>query len=1169
MVPNKKNFISPDAAGLVDLDALIPENRMNEVRLVSNLFKGDMILSGLSEGRYVFGPGDPLLLNNPSIAISKIQIALQIVLPEVHEGNEARTLFKEFHRKTNPKLQINGKYDTDTASYVTKFQTRFATTVYNLDVDGIVGTNTIRALDKELEKIKYYDIDKRKTIHNFSKSKPCGYYTVCAKPSPIVDANDPDNTPINATYKAYLYEEPLASAKHIAEIPFNMRVRIIDIIGMTGWCYVEVDPNPDTYTLDVQKNIYLRPQAIPVDRVTTPSVNKVRVDFEYLSNPQDGTLDPSKQYFRYLVCPPNLTAYYADPSEPPVVPPGPTQPPPPGPSPTPSPAPPAIPPLPPDGRIDDAKIAKYYTTGYMLLSDLWTHSEMPDPDAILHKISPSAPYNTLSNLVGNYYNPSGASEQSFYQHAVLYSNNPGGNPTMDQYRLDKNTGTYSDKRPGQVASIRFVSTSQSWVNILNPLDWITDLSPISLAASTWDAWEAKLRGKAGKSVWGSIDIQLVAYKYVWIPGPRYAKSLKETLDISQYKTPLQTIRDYVDTLWNIAVPTGNGSLIDLLDDLWPINMGYNVEAGLGITFGIPVQVFAEKYMYFYRKDADTFKLVRRGKVGGGLNLQAGMGFFMGSGKRTNKQFSEPQDTTQRLGFGGQLGAGLEATLAIGIHEEFEFNFREDHAIAKMLIAIMGIDPLVTVAQVVSQTTIASKFFTNFKMYNLDPSDYRTLVRVEIIRNISGGAGISGGLRLGTGDGESYWNDPDARDTYGQGEGFLLSTITSLLSVTLGWNFNVEFCVGAEIRFKGWKLDESIGIYIPEEVEADVYTEASTALEMSQRLIDAQLFAGSLVGLPIAIPTFNFGLGVKFKFGFVFVAGTFGQIAEPCVHYLPAATPNPDYVNGPHFGFRGFEIYYKSGTFDVYDGPASEVAIAFTPFSSWPPADINDIVNNLEFIRIKRRLGLDTIFGSQYKSSVANNFVDRLASKSHADFTQSKGLIIEGFATFEFKFDGYTARQKITELIQEIQTRDTSDLGRAVWYLVTKFVLGRTPERPEIINSILAQLCEPINLPETKVEAHFGCGVGFAFGASAGVGLTARLQANVSVMVIWDYNMTAEFIALLNPVQYNLCDAAQTFLHEPERVDSRYQYELDPDKSKFSDWYREGVLNIEPLKEIEE
>lgn len=156
--------------------------------------------------------------------IGKIQIALRVVIPY---RNPAR--FEEFKTFT-----IDRKYSLVTASHVAAYQA-----MLGLDQTGIVDSETLMALDKDLYDIHFFNADpdkgEIKVLHDRSRSVDVGKYTVVTE---ISGAN--------------LRSEPStqSDATILKALAVNSRVRIISIAVTArtedprnaSWCYVEVEP---------------------------------------------------------------------------------------------------------------------------------------------------------------------------------------------------------------------------------------------------------------------------------------------------------------------------------------------------------------------------------------------------------------------------------------------------------------------------------------------------------------------------------------------------------------------------------------------------------------------------------------------------------------------------------------------------------------------------------------------------------------------------------------------------------------------------------------------------------------------------------------------------------------------------------------------------------------
>lgn len=222
--PYSRHFTS--AQGAANALAEAREKADARQRLRSWLFANNPKLTEILRGGFVLkvdvDAGNRYVITEDYVG--KIQIALRVVIP--YRDPSQFEAFRSF--------AIDRKYGPVTASHVASYQA-----MVGLDQTGIVDTETLMALDKDLYDIHFFNADPEKgeikVLHDRSLSVSVGKYTVVSTPSGANLRTEP-STQSNVTI--------------IKALPFNTRVKIISIAVTTrtgdprdaSWCYVEVEP---------------------------------------------------------------------------------------------------------------------------------------------------------------------------------------------------------------------------------------------------------------------------------------------------------------------------------------------------------------------------------------------------------------------------------------------------------------------------------------------------------------------------------------------------------------------------------------------------------------------------------------------------------------------------------------------------------------------------------------------------------------------------------------------------------------------------------------------------------------------------------------------------------------------------------------------------------------
>jgi hypothetical protein len=141
----------------------------SRIRLTSALLKDNQVLQDVADKRYSLAAYKS---TGPHVAI--LGKAIKIVLPELlGAGATGAGSFKEMHGLSpySDPFVPGMLFDTRLESYVKVYQS-----FKGLAADGVIGSNTVRALEQDLNEIWYYDIVKEKVIHNRSVEVRVGRY---------------------------------------------------------------------------------------------------------------------------------------------------------------------------------------------------------------------------------------------------------------------------------------------------------------------------------------------------------------------------------------------------------------------------------------------------------------------------------------------------------------------------------------------------------------------------------------------------------------------------------------------------------------------------------------------------------------------------------------------------------------------------------------------------------------------------------------------------------------------------------------------------------------------------------------------------------------------------------------------------------------------------------
>ncbi len=141
----------------------------SRIRLTSALFSDNQVLQAVSDKRYALAA-----YKSPGPHVAILGKAIKIVLPELlGAGATGVGSFKEMHGLSpySDPFVPGMLFDARLESYVKVYQS-----FKGLAADGVIGSNTVRALEQDLNEIWYYDIVKEKVIHNRSIEVRVGRY---------------------------------------------------------------------------------------------------------------------------------------------------------------------------------------------------------------------------------------------------------------------------------------------------------------------------------------------------------------------------------------------------------------------------------------------------------------------------------------------------------------------------------------------------------------------------------------------------------------------------------------------------------------------------------------------------------------------------------------------------------------------------------------------------------------------------------------------------------------------------------------------------------------------------------------------------------------------------------------------------------------------------------
>ncbi len=559
---------------------------------------------------------------------------------------------------------------------------------------------------------------------------------------------------------------------------------------------------------------------------------------------------------------------------------------------------------------------------------------------------------------------------------------------------------------------------------------------------------------------------------------------------------------------------------DILRDLWPVGVGFSVDAGIGATFGIPLYLGADYEMIISRRTDEIVEFTRRGEAREAFDTGVGVGGFAGLGGRGEGGRGGgggggggAEGGGGGLGVGAQAAAEFQAGLKQIILQKFDFPIFTDGAFLSLLIAVTGSD---TGAGFMIGSAISST------IAGLDPMRYNTSTRVEFRAYAVGSAGAEAGLRRGNAATDAAEGpERTSTSTGAPARGDELNTPwyvpTSLINASLFGQIRGEAGIAFEFTPKEMAQDPATGRPVPRRMEVSISGEAGAAASITHRI-------PILSYLVPQLPSFNEALGIRVKF-------VFG--------------PSGDDPNGPpEYQSHTYEIYSKSGDMDMSTqaGSASETSIGVGnidehTFESW-----DSFLRTVVDARVQRRIGIAAPLGRTVAGRLLRQReISTMLPRDYRDW----GLQVQGYLHLDFHFSTEHVRQLFTTIRDLIGTATSRSLQQLYVEVTTFFSTG---EAPDYVRTAFNQLIGVLDNALTELRCHVQIGLHAAGGASAAEGAKVRLHGSAGGFITYDNNVketiavTAQQLAdvLLRPA-----DAAQILTLEPAAIDAADAGAPDP------------------------
>ncbi|MCD4779654.1 MAG: hypothetical protein K8S27_03780 [Candidatus Omnitrophica bacterium] len=960
--------------------------------LSSDLFYGDHTLHRVATGRLSVRPDR----QQRGRYVLRVNAALKIVLPQL-EGitpSEINSVMS---------WAITDIYNDTSETWTRRFQE-----LKGLGIDGVVDWKTIRWLDLELNKIRYYSVDpgREKVIHNSSKANVVGrFYRISERTLATVLADQ-------AALDRLAQNKVPTSVSDSVELANHLTVSIADLdlhFDGSEW-QLEIEDSGQELALQFAKytrenhDVYIHVYAASTYLLDEPSANAARLD-RVLAGDRVCVL---QEFADWLFV-----------------------------------------------RLDDG------CKGYLRRWNVWMESPMPEPTAELYRVRDDDSLYTICQRKygvepGNGTDPViEGLDARFYAAALLFIHNPTGANT-------KHVTIYAEKRDPlwdlDIIWILMHTYSPVLATLEHNLDYLIERlrqNPIIGPGYTLPAF---------------IEYHVKKNHHLWLPSRESLAALRKWIGSRQLVaqgTALQTIIDYLRE-------SNEQNFLTMFKALWPVGLGVRVDAMVGATFGIPLGVDTSVNCYMYHEmvtqngdEKHQIRVVRRGKLSGGLDTGVGAGAFFGLGKNPKNK---------KKGIGALLGVNMRLFMGVQIHQE-------------MVFPVDSVPPIIALAKILDNTGVAASWLIAemlpmmFEFFNVDPNDYTTKIELSFMSTgIAAGEG-SIGLRYGDENHGGVWTN-DITTDFSKGDGYILFFLADLLSVTTGLSGEYEIASVLEFEFSDFIVDQESLNYYPTKSSVTAKYEGELALQAKVPVLSA-------LGLAL-------GGGVGLKFDWTYDANQL----------------QPGQELNRQFEAAHLLLYSKNGDMDIWEGPAQEAMFEFnlrlTPTLTWLnpqnflqdvgeaiPTNMTDLVDSFEIAKIQSRLGASGAFASPWNVEAFNRFARRMNSlpiliKHNRKATNAP--ILGAYLEIEWNSPADAVVQLI---MNDIVYNEGHQVREVFSYLGDYIEVGRLPEkRPDLLLSLFKEL------DNQAITVHVELGYGLNAGFKAAAVGKVRGRVMVSGAIFW-------------------------------------------------------------------
>lgn len=674
-----------------------------------------------------------------------------------------------------------------------------------------------------------------------------------------------------------------------------------------------------------------------------------------------------------------------------------------------------------------------------------------------------------------------------------------------------------------------------WERLLTPEN--AALLALSLATGIPAPLLEALTPKVLRAILERLPLEQVARTVGMLPLPAIAPLIGP---VAIHLDPLRT-REVLrglgeDNLREMAAsPETRSSLLDavkkLVSQLWPVGMGVALDAGIGLTFGIPIYAGMDYLMYLWHASDDSFKFTRRVEGRLAFNPGVGAGAYLGKQRKGGNASAAGGPTQAEYGVGAAAGAEFEGGGKAILLQDFEFPVYEDAAFLSLVLAV-------TTGDTGSVGGVAVRLLEGMAGMKVDPMRYNTRTRVDAALYAQAVAEASAGLRLGTpaspgtapagaggapqaapgqpppkppkqesewtarGSGWKGWKEgapdmgsrPPTLDwTDLVSKRNVWNTLLNQLNASLGGRLFAQAGLAVEVRPRrpgGIVTDPVPGVADAEELEVDVMAEGSVA--------------GSLVAdvplLRTALPSLGpeFGGGIKLSYVLSRKAGA------------------------PGVRMQRYSFFHKKGELDVYSGVAEETELRVRAGAAeglFPdmPASFDEVFGRVEELRIRRRVRMGGALGESLNALLLGRDLGGTLKRQQQarallkDQYNQRGYTAEGFVTFTLvltRDDIVAVARAIDQAKNQVFSTGNawSKVLGDLWLFLT------TGDAPDYVKRVVGVIATRTHVAEFVF--HTRAGIVGAAGARVGTGpLNARVHGRGGALGFYESENVFEKVAL--------------------------------------------------------